>query len=396
MRIDSILNFLFIFLIFSHVISIPIKAESSAAVDQKVKAEATRSQFRKTVEKSYLDAKKWFLNNIRDEGVFVYLYDPVNDRYASENNMVRQLMASRLLAEITLEQPDLRSTHEKNLQFVFSRWYRESKDGYGYIFYDNLSKLGANAMALRTLVYSPFFYDYADKAKNIARGIISLMNDDGSFEPWFIAPAYQYNPDDILTSFAGEAILSLVEYALKSEQDKYLMAAIRSQEFYLNKYIIHLEQNYYPAYVPWHTMALSKLYGLTNRDEYARAIFRFNDELLKLQDTTDYIGRFHKPEYPHFGKPNSAADGIYTESLAYALEIAKQKNAFLHQASYESAIRLSLQNLLSLQYTKEYSIVAKRKQKMEGAFRINAQDQRIRIDCTQQIVDAYRKILQVF
>jgi len=372
------------------------EAESTVYANMHNTSITHKKQFLNTVSNSYKNAETWFLNNIRPKGIFVYLYDPYTDSYAAKNNMVRQLMASRLLAELALDNASLGSVHRKNLRFIFENWYREDNNGFGYIFYDEKSKLGANAMALRTLSFSPFFNAYSNQAQKIAEGILSLMNDKGAFEPWFIGPDYKYDKDYLLTFYSGEAILSLVEYALKSGQNHYLRAAIKAQEYYLIKYVEQLEQNYYPAYVPWHTFALTKLYELTQKDKYAGAVLRLNDELLKIQDTTDFIGRFHKPEFMHYGKPHSSTDGIYTESFAYALEIAKQKNDFVRQTRYDKAIRLSLMNLTKLQYTERYSFAAERKQKAEGAFRMNNRDRRIRIDCTQHVMDAYRKILRVY
>jgi hypothetical protein len=248
-------------------------------------------------------------------------------------------------------------------------------------------------MALRTLSYSPYFKVYSNQAQKIAEGILSLMDAGGNFEPWFVGPGYEYDKDYLLTFYSGEAILSLVEYALKSGREKYLRAAIKAQENYLIKYVDYIEQNYYPVYVPWHTMSLSKLYKLTRKEKYARAVLRLNDELMKIQDTADFIGRFHKPEFMRYGKPHSSSDGIYTESLGYALDIAKQKNDLVHQTRYDNAIRLSVFNLKKLQYSERYAFKSEISKKAVGAFRINNGDRRIRIDCTQHIMDAYRKIL---
>ena len=336
------------------------------------------------VVESYERAETWFLNNIKDKGVFVYRYDPETDKYPDKNNMIRQLMASRLLAELSTEDSALLSVHKKNLQFIFRYWYKE-RDELGYIYYNKKSKLGANAMALRTLVYSPYFSEYLTQAKKLADGILSLMDPDGSFEPWFVKPSYEYDRDYLLTFYSGEAILSLIEYAMKTRQDMYLDAAITSQEFYITKYVRRLKDNYYPAYVPWHTMSLSKLYKLTGRADYAQAIFRLNDELLKLQSP---LGRFYKSEYEHYGKPHSSSDGVYTESLAYALEIAKHLKDDSRRARYEDAISLSVTNLLGLQYVDSGH-------KIDGAFRINSNNRRTRIDCTQHVMDAYRKIMAI-
>ncbi len=367
-------------------------AESDAAKNQSGKSYATRNQFLNTVSESYQHAKKWLINNIRDEGIFVYLYDPVNDTYAAENNMTRQLMASRLLAGLAFENTALRQVHKKNLEFIFAHWYRENENGLGYMLFDNQSELAANAMALRTLVHSPFFAGYSNQAQKIAEGIVSLMNQDGSLKPRFRAADPEINED----LYSGAAILSLAEYAAKSDQGKYLISAITAQEFYLNQFITHLDQNNFPAGMPWHTISLANLYEMTSRDEYAGAVFRLNDALIKFQDTTQVIGRFHPPAYLKTGPPDSSTDGVYTESLAYAYELAKQKNDFMHQAAYKNVIQLSVKHLTSLQYTKEYSMDSEKKDKVDGAFRISAENQQIRVDCTQHVMDAYRKIMEVY
>jgi hypothetical protein len=369
-----------------------LAAESDAANNQAGKSYSTRSQFLNTVSDSYQHAEKWLMNNIRDEGIFVYLYDPVNDTYAAENNMIRQLMVSRLLAGLAFENPALRQAHKKNLQFIFAHWYRENEKGLGYMLFRKQSELAANAMALRTLVHSPFFSGYSNQAKKIAEGIVSLMNKDGSLEPWFMAIDPEINED----LYSGAAILSLVEYATKSDQAKYLLSAITAQEFYLNKYATFLDQNNYPAGIPWHTISLANLYKLTSRDEYADAVFYLNDALIKFQDTTQVIGRFHQPEYLKSGQPDSSTDGLFTESLAYAYDLAKQKNDFVHQAGYKNAIQLSVKHLKGLQYTKEYAMDSNRKEKVAGAFRISTENQRIRVDCTQHIMNAYRKIMEIY
>ena len=112
-----------------------------------------------TINNSLNLAEKWLTSNLKEKGCFNYIYDPSTGEYSNKNNMIRQLMASRLLAELCQTNSSLGTLHQKNLDFIFEYWYK--KDGeLGYIFYNDKSKLGANAMALRTLVYSPFFDDY--------------------------------------------------------------------------------------------------------------------------------------------------------------------------------------------------------------------------------------------
>ena len=70
-------------------------------------------------------AEDWLVSNVNDEGYFNYLYDPVSGQYSTSNNMIRQLMASRQLAEMSQENTSLRTLHRKNLDYVLANWYQE-------------------------------------------------------------------------------------------------------------------------------------------------------------------------------------------------------------------------------------------------------------------------------
>ena len=342
------------------------------------------------INNSLNPAEKWLTSNLKEKGCFNYIYDPSTEEYPTKNNMIRQLMASRLLAEMTQTNSSLETLHQKNLDFIFEYWYKENNDT-GYIFYDNKSKLGANAMALRTLAYSPFFDDYQENAKKLANSIFSLQNTNGSFEPWYIAPDYEYDKDYLLTFYSGEAILSLVEMYIKTNDSVYLDAAVKSQDFYIDRYVVNLEDNYYPAYVPWHTQSLNKLYKITGEQKYADAIMVLNDKLLEIQDTSNNstLGRFYDPSHPEYGTPHSSSDGVYTEGLAYAYEIASLTNDAKHQGKYKTGIILGVHNLINLQYNNS-------DKKTNGAIRYSNDDYRLRIDTTQHAIDAFGKILDVF
>jgi len=347
-----------------------------------------KKDFMEEVVKSNDMAIEWLLNNIRPKGIFVYLYNVREDSSSNKNNMVRQLMASRLLAELSQTNSAFLEKHKKNLNYIFKYWYQKQGQ-IGYVFYNEKSKLGANAMLLRTLVFSPSFDQFRDKARMLYNGIVHLLYKDGAFKPFLIEPSYKYDRDYVLTFYSGEAILALVEYYKKIGNEKILKAAVRAQDFYIERYVKNLKDNYYPAYVPWHTQSLNKLYKLTKNDKYANAVFILNDELLKIQDNDEFPGRFHDPQFPQYGNPHASSDGVFTEGLAYAYEIAVLKNDQKHIKKYERAIKLAVRNLISLQYSGD-------NRKSKGAFRCRAGDNRIRVDTTQHTIDAYRKIIEVF
>lgn len=347
------------------------------------------------VKASHDLGKHWLLSNIKESGIFRYTYHPKTNEYPEKNNALRQLMAARLLAELSAEDSSLQSMHRKNLEFYIRHWYRERDDGVGYVYYNEKSKLGANAMLLRTFVASPFYEEYKEKAAATAKGILFLMNEDGSFNPWFIAPSYKYDTDHLLTFYSGEAILALVEYYAKEPSEDLLNAITLAQEYYVDRYVTHLEQNYYPAYVPWHTLSLNKLWKIQPKQEYRDAIFVLNDKLLEILDRTQYIGRFYNPQTPEYGTPHSSSDGVYTEGLVYAYEIAVLTGSKDHQQRYAEALKLALPNLFSLQYNEETASVYQRPDRAIGGLKYSVDHSGIRIDTVQHTLDAYRKLMQL-
>lgn len=360
---------------------------------------STKNTNESKVHKYAYDIQKlgleWLKNNSNQKGLLNYSFNPETDKLTSTNNELRQLMASRVLANEANKNPDFQKLHEKNLEFIFKYWYKEEND-IAYIKYDGKSKLGANAMMLRTLVYSPDFEKYKIQANKLSNGIISLQNPDGSFEPWLIKPNYEYDHDYLLTFYSGEALLALLEYYNKNPDPKLLEKIKLSATFYINKYVNEIDKNYYPAYVPWHTMAYYHLYKITNEKIYADSIFKLNDKLLEIQDMEEVVGRFYNPKTPEYGSPHSSSDAVYLEGLAYAYEIAKLENNQEHQDKYRKSIIIAVQNINSLQYKNKIEFFKSDLEKYIGAIKVNKDSYWIRVDTTQHTIDAMQKILEIF
>ncbi len=356
------------------------------------------------IKKSYKEAQSWFLRSLNDKGVFNYLYDAHLDSFSTKNNAIRQLMASRLLAELASKDRKFLELHQKNLNFIFKHWIVK-KDNTSFVYLYDKSKLGSNAMFLRTLTVSPFFNKYKIEAERVKNAILKGVNKDGSMNPFLVEPNYRYSKDYLLTFYSGEALVALIEYYEKVKDKKLLEVIKKSQNFYIEKYAKNLTENYYPAYVPWHTISLNKLYKITKNKQYSNAIFILNDKLLELQDRHMHVGRFFNPETPQYGNPHSSSDGVYTEGLSYALEIAMLLNDEYHTNVYKEAVEIGFSYLRSLQYTKENSIHLPSNEKVIGAFRIRRtkpdapfserEGSNIRIDSTQHIMDAMNKYLSL-
>ncbi|MEW5736336.1 MAG: hypothetical protein AB1921_15935 [Thermodesulfobacteriota bacterium] len=348
------------------------------------------------LKQSYQLARAWFVTALDPSGLFVYHYNPASGRTSRNNDALRQLMSTRLLAELASEDPALVPLHEKNMAAAFSRWYKEDQKGRGFILDYGYSELGANAMALMATVKSPLFSRYQGNAKALVESILSLQNQDGSFEPFFILPRDTFDRDYCMAFYAGEATLALLEYYEKTGDEKALAAARKAQDHYLDKYVSHLAENYYPAYVPWQTFALSHLYAVNHEARYRDAIFVLNDKLLEIQDKSRYQGRFFNPDFSRYGGTHSSSDGVFTESLAYALAAAKETGDKEREEHYRNAIKLAVQNLENLQYTVEPVRVTSGRIPVTGAIRVREDDGRVRLDSTQHGMDAMRKVLSVW
>ena len=355
---------------------------------------------REKIKKSLDLAKGWMLLNLDEEGNFNYEYNPSNGEYSRSNNMIRQLMSSRWLAEESGKNDILLQMHRVNLDFVLRNWYREDGE-LGYIYFSDKSKIGAIAMALRFLIFSPDFKEYEDEAVKLANTIKYLQNEDGSLRAWYIEPDYSYDEEKLLNYYSGQAILSLVELYEKTENEEYLNTAVKSQDYYIKEYVDDMEINYFPAYVPWHTISLYKLYMITESEKYKDAIYKLNDEIVRMQNQDgkpyiDFLGRFYDPDHPEYGVPFSGSTAVDIEGLTYAYELAKLDEDYERMYEYKKSILLGAHNLINLQFDGADMYYLSHPERVEGAIRYRVDDHRIRIDTTQHTIDAFSRILDIF
>lgn len=327
-------------------------------------------------------------------GFFIYEEHPVRGT-SNGNNDIRQLLASRVLAKESVVNDELRGLHTQNLNAILETWYREDGD-IGYVYWDEKSKLGGNAMLLRTIVASPFFETYRSEAEALMRSILKLQNADGSLKAWYREPDYAYDSEYLLTFYSGEAILALLEYGEKTGSEQAFHAAVRAQEYYLERYVTSMADNYYPAYVPWHTQSLTHLFEKTSDERYAHAVFTLNDKLLEMQDREVFVGRFYDPKTPQYGSPHASSDAVYVEGLAYARELARKVGDQERERKYYDALVAGVHNLDRLQYERGLLSIFVDKavsKRIEGGVMTNVCNGSVRIDTQAHAVDALTKLL---
>lgn len=350
------------------------------SLSQQEKAENNNND---KIEQMVVLGKQWFTNNVRDDGAFNYLYNE-DATLSDQDNIVRQLLAFRVIAKLCKEgDKSLCKIHQDNLDFIFNTTYRtDIRDGQkmGHIYYRDMAKLGASALTLRVLVESPYYNKYEKESWEIFKGIKYLQKEDGSLDPFLTELKYTVDDDYALTFYSGETTLALIEYYEKVGKDEVYDVAKKSQDYYLDKYVKDINYNYYPAYVPWHTLSLLKFYKKTQDRKYADAVFILNDELLKIQDKQDVVGRFYDWHRPEYGKPHSSSDGIYAESLVAAYQLALELDDKKHQAWYGEAVGLALDNLISLQFCNENNSLKTVEEKLCGGMKARRESLFSRVD----------------
>jgi hypothetical protein len=345
-------------------------------------------------EQSYKASQEWMKNNLNSKWYFNYIYYPEKNTYSSSNNMIRQLMMSRILWELSIENINFREEHKKNLEYILKNWYKEDWK-FWYVYFSNKSKLWANAMLLRVLIYSPFFDEYKDIAYKLANTIELSQKESWWFKAWYIESEYDFDEEYLLTFYSGEALLSIVEFYNKTWNEKYYEMAVKLADYYIEKYVENIEENYYPAYVPWHTIALNKLYKINKNKKYSEAIYILNDKLLEIQNVDQdsiFYWRFYNPEYSKYGSPHSSSDSVYTEWLIYAYEVAQLEKDYNHLKSYNSSIDISFINLLNLQYIDKE---IENYKKLYWSIRYNESNYTIRVDTVSHFMDAVWKYLEI-
>src|SRR3989338_6515026 len=110
----GIFAFLFFIAPRGEIASTSTDESAQKQTDAKERAEAIRDL-----------AFEWLIKNIRDNGLFAYSINPETGDYSTDNNELRQLMSSRILAERSADSDEIMKLHKKNLEFIVMNWYQE-------------------------------------------------------------------------------------------------------------------------------------------------------------------------------------------------------------------------------------------------------------------------------
>ncbi len=344
------------------------------------------------INQSLYLAGRWMLNNQNEDGSMNYLYFPSAKRFSAENNELRQFMSTIALAEMYKHSNDIRykEAFDKNLKYNIDTFYSE-KNGIGFILYSGQSKLGSAAFALASILES-YENEYDRQKSGLINLILLLHNEtDGSFRTFYIGER-----NDNQNFYPGEAMLALMLLREKANNGEYIDEVRKSFQFYSDWH----RKNRNPAFVPWHTMALYRLYRVAPKKDYADFIFEMNDFLIGMQNKDcskpDNLGVFFDPGHDEYGPPHASSTAVYIEGLTYAYRLAKQLGDVDRAERYKEAVILGARSLVELQFKENDAANRNDSNIVLGGIRTSAERDEIRIDNNQHAIMAFLQILKVF
>jgi len=358
----------------------------------------------KTLEAEEVDRRlhllgDWFLSNLSEGGNLPYLFVPSLGRQAKAKNprhyWVRQWMATWFFQRLAnfIDEPDFRQAALKNLTKNLERTLKIEEDReIAYIRYGGEADLGCASGALMSLLESR----HPERAKLIrylANFILGQQEANGKFRTFYL-PA---DRDDNQDFYPGEAMLALM--ILYEKDPKAHLQIPERMDKAFRYYRDHFRAHPNPAFVPWQTEALYKLFQAQKNREVADFIFEMNDFLVKVKKVPEGVSRFEELESlgrlydPSEPRPKaSIVSGGHTEGMTDALTLAVELQDRERVKAYSQALRLWLSLLFRLQYTSENSFYVPQQKAVLGAFRISETDNNVQVDNNQHGGNALLKV----
>ena len=330
----------------------------------------------------------WICRMQEPNGRFNYWYNPETNEFSRkhEDNFLRQagtnyalLSSFEVLGDSTLLQ-----TSNKNLNYLNKYLINKSSDSSYYQFRRKV-KLGGIALPMLVmlklkLITGDTIFDHQLKA--LANMVLHLQEKygTGQFKSTYVYNGnYDYEARTGWESniYPGEAMLALAEMYRVFGDSKYLGALDHAYQYYSRE-----GRWRHFSFMPWATIAMSKIAMVTNDDQYAAFAYQMTDRMLYWQNIDDdsYLGSL-------FGVP-TVFTSTWMEGVGAALMLARKMGDSQREKTYFNRLMISFQWLLQLQYSKSDLVANGYKEEALGGFRRSLIEPEIRIDNTQHAISS--------
>ncbi|MDX1917847.1 MAG: hypothetical protein SFT81_01710 [Candidatus Caenarcaniphilales bacterium] len=305
---------------------------------------------------AYRAAAQWLVKNQRNEGSFIYFYDPKTAQISHESNTVRQLLASQGLARAAkyFNDKELLEAHRKNLKYLLSLIV--SSDNFKLVKGDHGAPyVNASAFAVMTLIDSPDRDKYRTLIEQLGAFLLHMQDENGHINFYYpkgldvmMDEGRQFNSQKFASGESALACIYLYRYL---KEPAYLECARRAFSYYYPL----IQQNRNSSYASWHGIAYAQLYALEPKPKYLQAINELADILIVNQNTLDNPN-FKPGGFDQERTWYTSAEAVFTEALGYAYRSNKAAgNSPELIEKYQQANLLGLNQLVARQYPLEDS-----------------------------------------
>ncbi len=340
-------------------------------------------------------ASEWILRFQEKSGRFNYWYNPITDKYSQpwDDNFLRQAGTAYALThayEMTGDTTILEAA-KKSIRHL-NKYYRKTKNGEGYFFFNDKAKLGGIAlpmMAMLNIRRMTADTDFDKQLKELAAMIIYLQEKygTGQFKSTYIYRSdYEYEKTSGWESklYPGEALLALAMMYQNFEDPIY------KETF--DKAIAYYEKSYFwrqSSFWSWTISGLSYMYFATCDEEYGKKAMHLSDKMFRRQNQNP-----RRWTYGSFDPLPTVHGAAAMEGTIDALRVATKMGKHEKAAFYKERIKMGLCWLTLLQYTdfevKKYMLP----EKIRGGVRSASYDPLIRVDNTQHTLSCFAKSLK--
>ena len=380
------------------------------------------------VERVVRESIGWLADNMREDGRFLYYYDPISDSEADFQhpknpgyyNILRHSGATITLIEgyERFGEERLLAAARRSIDFfVTTLRTEEGREGYAcYPFYNKKSKLGGAGIGLAALMrYEHASGDkrYRHYAEGMVRHLLGRVTDDGEMIGYYRHPRYQKGAPlvDIDTKtkralfsfyYPGEALLGLALFYAHADASPELKAAILSQSRRALDFLVHIRpERYADLFEPlpadsWLMQAIEAWDGIAEIVTDAHRAFVYGDAAQMIRHMympgdalyPDYPGGF----YYRFGD-HVYHDGSRCEGLMAAYRLARQRGERAEMTRILGPMLLAARGLLATFNTAESTYAHRDPARTVGSFRFKLTRQWVRVDAVQHAACFYARLL---
>ena len=373
---------------------------------------------------SMIQSIDWMIDNMYDDGSFLYYYDGVKDSVVDfahpnmkdplYNNILRHCGGTVTLLrayELTKDSKYLEAS-KRSIDFFISTFKEHQVNGeYAcFPFFNKKSKLGGAGIGLIAMMH--YYKMSEDESYNhyiegLTRHIISRIDsDDGEMIGYYIHPQVNksapiINPSQELKEqlfsfyYPGEALLGLamVYRSYRGFEESFKQKISTMSKLALD-FLVDLRPQRYPHLFPelpadaWLMQAIEEWIKVDefNDRKYIEFVYEDTNTMIEKmyteentsEDTKDYIGGFFYNYGDHVYHDGSRCEGIIA-----AYHIAKYVGDEVQASKIMNAMKLSSKGLMLTHHTAESTYAHRQAERSIGSFRFKLTRQWVRVDSVQ-------------